>query len=146
MIALDLHSLAQAAIGASLNTVVEGVTLASVAALLLRSLRQQNSATRFGVWFATLLAIAALPLFTGSGSRGASGGEPLVLTFSSSWALGILVAWAITAVLLVARLAVSLAHVHRLRQNAREIAAATLDPAASPLRPPQSAAFGFSSG
>ena len=46
-----------------LNCAAEGVVIALLAWILLRALGRQNSGTRFAVWFAALIGIAALPLF-----------------------------------------------------------------------------------
>ena len=62
-IALNLQSLAQLSAERILNSMVEGIGIALLAWILLRALGRQNSGTRFAVWFAALLGIAALPLF-----------------------------------------------------------------------------------
>ena len=44
-----------------LNSIPEGVLIALFAWFLLKLAGRQNSGTRFAVWFAALLAIAAIP-------------------------------------------------------------------------------------
>ncbi len=61
--ALNLQSLAQLSSERILNSTVEGIGIALLAWVLLRALGRQNSGTRFAVWFAALLGIAALPFF-----------------------------------------------------------------------------------
>ena len=46
-----------------MNCTAEGMVIALLAWLVLRAIGPQNSGTRFAVWFAALLGIAALPLF-----------------------------------------------------------------------------------
>ena len=70
--ALNLQSLAQLSAERILNCTAEGMVIALLAWLLLRAIGPQNSGTRFAVWFAALLGIAALPLF---GNWAASGAE-----------------------------------------------------------------------
>ena len=69
---LNLQSLAQLSAERILNCTVEGMVIALLAWLLLRAIGPRNSGTRFAVWFAALLGIAALPLF---GAWAASGAE-----------------------------------------------------------------------
>ena len=56
------ESLAQLSAERILNCAAEGMVIALLAWLVLRALGRQNSGTRFAVWFAALLGIAALPL------------------------------------------------------------------------------------
>ena len=70
--AFNLSSLAQLSAERILNCTAEGIVIALLAWLLLRAMGPRNSGTRFAVWFAALLGIAALPLF---GNWAATAGE-----------------------------------------------------------------------
>ncbi len=63
--ALDVNAIAQASALRIVDCLVEGTLIAVFAAVVLRLMRRQSSATRFAVWFAALVAIAALPLLGG---------------------------------------------------------------------------------
>src|ERR1035438_7663210 len=60
-----LQSVAQVAIGRTLNSLPEGLLIVLFAGGMLRLLPRQNSGTRFAVWFVALLAVAGLPLIGG---------------------------------------------------------------------------------
>ena len=60
---LNLQSLAQLSAERIINCTAEGMIIALLAWVLLRAIGPRNSGTRFAVWFAALLGIAALPLF-----------------------------------------------------------------------------------
>ena len=131
----DLQSLAQVFPERLLNTAAEGVVLAGMVWVLLRLIGRQNSGTRFTIWFSALLAIVALPFFSGSGfvashSRGLPPanlhGE---ITLSGFWAFYLFAAWAVGAGLLLLRLSVGLWRVRQIRRNCSEVDVASLDPA-----------------
>jgi len=67
MTALHFQTVAQVVAGHGLNTLLEGMALAAVCWAALRCFGSRSSMTRFAVWFATLLVIAALPLLTFAG-------------------------------------------------------------------------------
>ena len=69
---LSLQSLAQLSAERYINCTAEGMVIALLAWVLLRAIGPRNSGTRFAVWFAALLGIAALALF---GNWAANGGE-----------------------------------------------------------------------
>ena len=69
----EMQTLAHFSAGRMLNGVAEGTALAAAAWMLLRVVRRPNSSTRFAVWFAVLLVIAALP-FIGLHRGGAAAG------------------------------------------------------------------------
>lgn len=125
MIVLDFQTFADAAAARGLNTVVQGIALAGFSWCALRCSGARSSMTRFAVWFATLLAVAALPflsLATGStvGNLRASG-----FSVSETWAARFCVAWAAIAAVLLIRLGFSSAHLYRLRRQCRHIDAAS---------------------
>jgi beta-lactamase regulating signal transducer with metallopeptidase domain len=103
-----------------LNSIPEGLLIAVFAWLLLRLMGRQNSGTRFAVWFATLLAIAALPFVPavrGSVARAVHA----EVTLPGSWALVIFGAWATIALVASARLVLGLWRLRSLRRNARPL-------------------------
>ena len=124
MIALEFQNAAQVVAGRGLNTVIEGFALAGLSWAALRCFGARSSMTRFAVWFSTLLVIAGLPLISHSTSPVLASGSHLPeLTLSSGWAMGLFVAWALIASLLLVRLGLSLRHLIALRQDCREIEA-----------------------
>src|SRR5208282_1708130 len=134
-LSLSLQSVAQISIERILNALPEGVLVAVFAWVLLRVLRKQNSGTRFAVWFLALLTVAALPVWGGFGDGRALMGPGMswgrlhpAITIPGTWALFVFVAWALGASVAMARLAVGLWHLRRLRQSCTPVVAAELDP------------------
>jgi beta-lactamase regulating signal transducer with metallopeptidase domain len=130
MMTLDFQSVAQIVASRGINTVVEGLLLASLSWCVLRCFGVRSSApssavsstTRFAVWFSTLLVIAGLPLLGHSSSPLlASNSRVPELTLSSSSAMWLFAAWGAIAAGLLIRLGFSLWHVYRLRRECREI-------------------------
>src|SRR6266700_6307810 len=118
----DLHWLASAVAERLLYSMGEGMVLAVVVWAWLRLVPRRNSQTRFVVWFATLLAIAILPLpgasLLGGGLLSGSGetsGAPehALITVSGTWAVYIFLGWMVIA---LARLAQVIAAVWQLRK------------------------------
>jgi beta-lactamase regulating signal transducer with metallopeptidase domain len=131
----QVHALTQVFTERMLNTAIEGIVLAAVAWGFLRLTGRQNSRTRFAVWFATLILIAALPFFSyfhiASShllSHSAAGLKPQI-TLSSSWAYFLFAMWAMGATLLLSRVGLGLRRVRNLRRNCAEVDLASLDPA-----------------
>ena len=102
-----------------LNSIPEGLLIAVFAWVLLRLAGRQNSGTRFAVWFAALLAIAALPfvpaLHVGGAVARAVHAE---VTLPGSWAAVIFAAWAVIALIAGLRLVLGLWRVRSLRRSA----------------------------
>jgi beta-lactamase regulating signal transducer with metallopeptidase domain len=126
--ALDLQSLAQLSAERILNCTAEGMIIAVLAWFLLRAIGPRNSGTRFAVWFAALLGIAALPLFGNWASAGAELTRRSEITMPASWALYIFAAWALVAAVGLIRVGLGFWHLHRLRQSCVPVDVATLDP------------------
>ncbi|MGA7079462.1 MAG: M56 family metallopeptidase [Terriglobales bacterium] len=133
---LSLQSVAQMSIERILNALPEGLLVAAFAWVLLRVLRKQNSGTRFAVWFLALLTVAALPVWGGFGDGRALMGPGMswgrlrpAITIPGTWALFVFVAWALGTFVAMARLAVGLWQLRRLRQSCTPVVAAELDPA-----------------
>jgi beta-lactamase regulating signal transducer with metallopeptidase domain len=116
MTALDFQTFAETAAGRGLNTVLEGLLLASFSWAGLRLFAARSSMTKFAVWFSTLLVIAALPWLTTNSSAGISSGSHIPeLILSSAWASVAFFAWVAISSVLLLRLGFSLCHVWRLR-------------------------------
>ncbi len=128
----ELHTLAQVFTERLLNSAAEGMIVAGVAGLLLRLAGRQSASTRFAIWFSTLLAIVALPFFSGFAHSPVSaahlqGG----ITLSSSWAFYLFAAWACIAGLLLIRLCVGLWRLRQFRDHCSDVNLAGLNPAAA---------------
>src|SRR5271154_4493964 len=129
------QSMAQISVERIFNALPEGLLIAFFVWALLRVLHQQNSGTRFAVWFLALLMIPVLPLLGGIGREGevlASGTvwghlHPAV-TIPGSWAVFACVAWALGASVAMARLILGLCHLRQLRRSCTAIAVSGLDP------------------
>ncbi|HXY50734.1 MAG TPA: M56 family metallopeptidase [Terriglobales bacterium] len=119
--AVDLQVLAQALTGRMLDSVVLGSGLAVSAAILLRALGRRDSSTRFAVWFAVLMTIAAMLWFDG---RGGSALRPAVpaITVPASWALYALGVWVVGASVTLGRVGLSLWQLHKVRSSCQVVA------------------------
>jgi len=111
-----------------LGSLLGGMILALVAWIALRLIGGQNSRTRFAVWFATLLGIAALP-FLGrwEAAAGIARDSAPLIRLPESWAMYFLITWATAASYGLARIAVGLWQVRKLRRSCRTLDAQTLD-------------------
>lgn len=110
-----------------LNSIPEGLLIAVFAWLVLRFAGRQNSGTRFAVWFAALLAIAAVPFVPVLGVGGTvARAVHAEVTLPAAWAGVIFGIWALIALAASARLVLGLWHVRSLRRNASVLS--ELDP------------------
>jgi beta-lactamase regulating signal transducer with metallopeptidase domain len=125
---LNLQSLAQLSSERILNSTVEGIGIALLAWVLLRAIGRQNSGTRFAVWFAALLGIAALPFFYAWNSSGAGPTKPSEIIIPSSWALYIFAAWLLIASVGLIRVGIGFWRLRQLRKSCVPIDVAALDP------------------
>jgi beta-lactamase regulating signal transducer with metallopeptidase domain len=126
MILPEMQSVAIAFIERLLNSTFEGIVLAGLVYVFMRFIRRENSGTRFVIWFCAMLAIVALPFC--SGVRTATAhlrflpsdrhGE---IVISSTWALGIFIAWAVIAGMLLARLGIGLWRLHKYRSACSKV-------------------------
>jgi beta-lactamase regulating signal transducer with metallopeptidase domain len=118
------------AAGRILNGVAEGTALAAGAWMLLRVVRRPNASTRFAVWFAVLLVMAALPFLgalIGSGASAAS--STSLITLPAPWATWGLAVWAALAGVGLARLGLSFRQLRRLRRDCTAVDVSRLNPA-----------------
>jgi len=126
--ALNLQSLAQLSAERIINCTAEGMVIALLAWVLLRAIGPRNSGTRFAVWFAALLGIAALPLFGNWAASGTELTQRSEISLPASWALYVFAAWALMAFVGLLRVAVGFWHLQRLRENCVPVDLAALDP------------------
>jgi len=126
--ALNLQSLAQLSAERIINCTAEGMVIALLAWALLRAIGPRNSSTRFAVWFAALLGIAALPLFGNWAASGTELTQRSEISLPASWALYVFAAWALMAFVGLLRVAVGFWHLQRLRENCVPVDLAALDP------------------
>ena len=127
-----IHALAQFSALRVVDSLVEGSLIALFAALLVRFPGRLNAGTRFAVWFAALVGIAAVPfLSVGSWThRGISAPTPsrFAVTIPDSWALYLFVTWAVIAAWQFAAVGRALWHLHILRKSCEPVDPAMLDP------------------
>jgi len=140
MIAHQIQSVAELAIGRVLNSLPEGLLVAAFAWTVLRILPKQNSRTRFAVWFVALLAVAGVPFLGGlrltvSGILPESASKlnaiASAITLPAHWATFLLAAWLIAAFIAMARVGASIVRLWDLRRTCTPIDTRELDPALS---------------
>jgi beta-lactamase regulating signal transducer with metallopeptidase domain len=128
MIWPGLQLLAQVGAESLLNAIPGGLLIAALAWVLLRVAGQQNSGTRFAVWFCALLAIAGLPFMPSRGSTGlASPATRSAIMLPAGWAVAILSLWLAVSSLAMIRIVAGLWNLRRLRRGC-----VPLMPASSP--------------
>lgn len=117
-----LNAVAQVSAERMVDSLAIGLALAAFAGTLLRVVPRQNSATRFGVWFAALIGTAVLPLLV-AGGIGATANAALhpLISVPGSWALYLFAAWAGIAILALARVGIGFIELRRLRRSCRRI-------------------------
>jgi beta-lactamase regulating signal transducer with metallopeptidase domain len=132
MTATAFHELASLLSERMINGMATGVVLTLLAWAFLRIAGRQNSNTRFAVWFAALVAIAALP-FAGNLApykvpldEAAAGSSTISLP--ASWAVGLVLAWAAVGMAGLLRLAIGLIRLRQVRKNAVALEVSRLDP------------------
>jgi len=125
-----MNLLAQTAVSHVLNTLPEGLLLATCAWLLLRLFPRQNSGTRFAIWLVALAGVAALPFLEAlrSGTAAVLPQTHPEITLSPFWAAAFLLFWIPISLLGLARVAAGLWQVRRIRRSCQEVSLAELDP------------------
>ena len=134
MIWPQLDSVAQMAIGRTLNSLPEGLLIALFAGAMLRLLPRQNSGTRFAVWFVALMAVAGLPLIGGimaehSPALPAAGGMRPLITVPSGWGVFLFLAWVLAVLVAMLHLIIGLWRLRALRRSCVAIEVPELDAA-----------------
>jgi beta-lactamase regulating signal transducer with metallopeptidase domain len=128
MMAVNLNEIASYSSMRLVDSLAEGLAVCLFAALMLRLSRRQNAGTRFAVGFAALLVIAVLPLTRGLWPHGHLASTTPAVVVPESWAVYLFAAWVVIAVLLLARVAVSVWHLHQLRTTCVALDPASVDP------------------
>src|SRR5580698_452917 len=122
---------AATALSSALNGIWLGLLLAGLAAAMLRVMPRSNATTRHAVWFTTLLLILAMPpLFllvprpsavassVASAVSRVAAPVPLAVPVTAEWPVYVALAWLAITVILLARVAWSLHHIHGLKRGA----------------------------
>jgi beta-lactamase regulating signal transducer with metallopeptidase domain len=129
--AWELETIAQMSAAGIVDCLVIGSAIAIFAGLMLKMPRRSDSGTRFAVWFAALMTIAAAP-FVGRVSTAAVGAGShsfgrAVLTLPGTWAVYVLAAWAAIAAWGLVRVGIGLWHLHALRRSCEPVDLGVLD-------------------
>jgi beta-lactamase regulating signal transducer with metallopeptidase domain len=115
-----LNEIAQTSTLRIVDCLIEGTLITIFAGLVLRAARLRNSGTRFAVWFAALVAIAAVPFLGGAWAHGVIPSQTLnrpAITVPGSWAVYLFAAWAVIAGWALVRVGQGLRHLHVLRES-----------------------------
>jgi bla regulator protein blaR1 len=126
--ALDLQTIASYSSMRLVDSLAEGLVVGLIAASMLRFARRQNAGTRFGIGFSALLAIALLPLARGLWAHIQLSSAAPAVVVPESWALYLFSAWAVIAILLLARVARSVWHLQKLRRACAPLDPESIDP------------------
>ena len=129
--AWELETIARMSAAGIVDCLVIGSVIAIFTGLMLKMPRRSDSGTRFAVWFAALMTIAAVP-FVGRASTAAVGAGShsfgrAVVTLPGSWAVYLLAAWAAIAAWGLVRVGIGLWHVHTLRRSCEAVDLEALD-------------------
>ena len=125
--------IAQPVVARVVNSLPEGLLIASCAWLLLRLMGRQNAGTRFAVWLVALAGVVALPVLGGLGSVPQALPTPmahthLAIVVPAFWAVAFFVFWISLAVLALTRVVLGLWQVRQFRRSCTEIPVTELDP------------------
>lgn len=128
MSVLNLQAIASYSSMRLVDSLAEGLLVGLIAALMFRFARRQNAGTRFALGFSALLAIALLPVARGLWANiQVSSAAPAVVV-PESWALYLFSVWAVIAILLLARVARSVWHLQKLRNDCAPLDTVSIDP------------------
>ena len=106
-----------------INCVVEGTLIALFISLLFRLKVFRDSATRFSIWLAALLAILVLPFIGSAGAAQLSGAASAPhLNVSAQFFVCAFAVWAAISLFGILRICVGLLRLRVLRRRARELA------------------------
>jgi beta-lactamase regulating signal transducer with metallopeptidase domain len=128
--AQHLQSLAELAVGRTLNGLAEGLLIALFGWLLLRTMRQHNSNTRFAVLLATLAAVASMPIIQAAcASESSASATHFALRLPATWATDIFLLWAVVAAAGLVKIALGFWQLQKLRRSCIPINPRDLHPA-----------------
>src|SRR5258707_11588684 len=125
---LNFHFVAQMSVERLLNCVAEGIVIAMFAWALLRLVGRRNSGTRFAVWFCALLAIVVSPFVESSAKNPATPSAGAAFTIPGSWSTYLFLAWAVIASIGLARVAMGLIHLRKIRKSCLPVDLDSVDP------------------
>src|SRR5947209_10389913 len=129
---LAIRTAMEASAGTAINGLFAGLFIAVLTALLLKLLGRQNPGTRFAVWFASLLAVAAIPflylILNAPMPSIGHANSPAVLRLPGTWAFLFFTVWVTVSGLACLRLAIGLWKLRRLWSSCND-----LDLSAHPL-------------
>ncbi len=117
---------------AVLNGICQGLILTVLVWLTLRALPRTSAATRYGVWLLTLAFVVAVPVAdrflpvvaeSGPAALPVERTAPITLPAQGNWTLWILAAWAVVALLLMARVVWSYGVLQRIKARATRLGA-----------------------
>jgi beta-lactamase regulating signal transducer with metallopeptidase domain len=128
MMAVNLEAVASYSSMRLVDSLAEGLAVGLFAAVMLRFSRRQNAGTRFAIGFSALLAVALLPFARGLWPHSQLASAAPAVVVPESWALYLFSAWAVIAILLLARVTRSVWHLHQLRNACVSLDAASIDP------------------
>lgn len=125
----DLQNVTAAlAVSTALNSLWLGLLIAALAAALVRLLPRPNATTRYVIWFtALILALLApamllvprpAPVAAAAGALAALPAAPLTVPVTAPWPIYASLAWMVIALILLARVAWSLAYISGLKRRA----------------------------
>ena len=127
--ALNWYPIAEASASRIVNGTLEGIAIAAVAAILLRTLRRQNSSTRFAICFASLIAITMVPFSGLVSAHAAMPPSPAwEVIVPSSWAIYLLAGWAVISSIALARLVFGMLRLQQMRRRSLPLSTSLLDP------------------
>jgi len=126
--AVNLEAVASYSSMRLVDSLAEGLAVGLFAAVLLRFSRRQNAGTRFAIGFSALLAIALLPFARGLWPHSQVASAAPAVVVPEAWALYLFSAWAVIAILLLARVTRSVWHLHQLRNACVPLDAACIGP------------------
>ena len=126
MTGLELaHWLAAGAISMALNDLWLGALLVLLATAVLRLLPRSNAATRYAVWFVTLVLVLAAPVLlwlprpvSVYAAVAPDGATPVAVPAMAHWPMNLALIWLVLAILLAARIIWSLIHIQGLKRRA----------------------------
>lgn len=101
----------------AINSLLLGVAIAALAAIILKTVARHNSAARFAALYSALLAIVGMFFWIGGPHRANVSQQASAITVSGEWAAYIFYAWGIVALIGNIRIAAGLLHLCRLRHG-----------------------------
>lgn len=126
---LNWYPIAEASASRIVNGTLEGIAIAAAAAMLLRTLRGQNSSTRFAICFASLIAITIVPFSGLVSAHSAMPPSPAwEVIVPSSWAIYFFAGWALISSIALAKLVFGVLRLQQMRRRSLPLSISSLDP------------------